>query len=192
MELIVISKETYFESEGKVINELFDSGIKIFHLRKPQSDLVSYVKLINEIDPSFHQQLSLHQFHELRSQFDITRLHYPEMERVAGLRSTAYINSTSIHNLKELEDLTQYDYAFFGPVFNSLSKPGYQGIVDQGFKLPPSPLKVIALGGINIENVEKVSEMGFDGLALLGAIWGDTKSAIKNFKKIKEICQDLM
>ncbi len=48
--------------------------------------------------------------------------------------------------------------------------------------------KVIALGGVNIEKIEQVMDMGFDGMALLGGIW-KSGNPIAQFKNIKEECE---
>lgn len=94
--------------------------------------------------------------------------------------------STSVHDLQTLQQLpSQFSYAFFSPVFDSISKQQYKGVVGEDFCLTDEqkPLQVIALGGIDADNVSKLVAMNFDGAALLGSIWNEPEKAVENFKK---------
>jgi thiamine-phosphate pyrophosphorylase len=73
-------------------------------------------------------------------------------------------------------------------VFDSISKQGYKGVAANDFYLrnEQKPLQVIALGGIDAQHIQPVTNMNFDGAALLGAIWGEPENAIENFKLCKQ------
>lgn len=193
MELFVISAPNYFKGEASLINSLFENGMPVFHLRKEGVDRLAYARLMEEIDESYHNRIALHQFHELILDFPaVKRLHYPEWLRKQNTSeqfTEGLILSTSIHHLVDLETLKGFDYTFYGPVFNSLSKSGYKGITDADFVLPervPGRTKAIALGGIDVEKIDTVNSMGFDGLAVLGAIWNDHLKAIAAFKALAD------
>lgn len=199
MELFVISDPFAFKGETALINSLFESGMSVFHLRKEGLGRADYAALLEGIQPQYHDRIALHQFHELILDFpDINRLHYQEWLR----RETAQqdlsnqkngrVLSTSIHQLASLQETTDFDYTFYGPVFNSISKPGYAGVIEQDFTLPVvRPARIIALGGIEWNNLEQVKALGFEGLAVLGAIWKDRIHAVSNFKNIQEKCRQL-
>lgn len=191
MELIVISAFTYFKDEGKIINKLFDNGLNILHIKKDPANSVQLLDLMWQIEPQYHERIALHQCHELKAEFGLNRLHYPEQMK-ATLQSSSLpadqVSSTSIHALKRLDELNGFAYTFFGPLFNSLSKKGYQGINDQEFRCPEADLKVIALGGITEKQVRQVADMGFDGLAVSGALWNAPDTALFHFKKIQSLC----
>lgn len=188
MAFIVISDPFYFNDEARLINQLFEAGMPYFHLRKPGTGKDHCANLISGIDPCYHERIALHQCHEMVENFPlITRLHYPEKYRKENdSYNRNYTRSTSIHSLKDLNKLTDFDYTFFGPVFNSLSKPGYSGLTSTELQLPSSSnrIKIIALGGIEENKIEKVKRMGFDGLAVLGSIWCNKKQVLSNFKKL--------
>nr|WP_068892526.1 thiamine phosphate synthase [Pedobacter panaciterrae] len=196
MKIIVIANPITLSNECKIINQLFESGLDIFHLRK-DSCTKSYCKqLISEIDEAYHSRIALHHYHELKDDFGIQRLHYKEAKRKqlevtkTTLNFKNMVLSTSIHQLEDINNLKGFDYTFFGPVFNSLSKPGYAGVLGDGFKLPKrlNNTKLIALGGIDADNAAELSLMGFDGVAVLGFIWNDPSKAVRNFKSIQERC----
>lgn len=193
--LIVISSPTPVIKEASLINQLFDEGLPVFHLRKPESSSQELVLLLQEIDPIHYSKITLHNHHYLAKSFGINRLHYTEASRkqltTIDLSEQKVENtlSTSVHNVSDYKNLTEhFSYAFLSPVFDSISKPDYQA---QKFDLTEvdknSNTKLIALGGINETNCNKAFEMGFDGIALLGAIWKDN-DGINNFKKISQIC----
>jgi thiamine-phosphate pyrophosphorylase len=194
MEPIIISSSTGFKAESDVVNRLFEAGLQIFHLRKPTYSMLDCRQLLGAINPLYHNRIALHQHHELAAEFNINRVHYPEALRnkqQGQLPETAKVRSTSIHKLNQLDSLGTFDYAFFGPVFNSLSKPGYRGIVAPLFRLDKGAVteKVIALGGIDSGNIVLVKEMKFDGIALLGCIWNHPREAVETFINIKSLWQ---
>lgn len=195
--LIVISSPTPIIKEASLINQLFDEGLSVFHLRKPESSSQELVLLLQEINPLHYSKIALHSHHYLAKSFGINRLHYTEASRKQlsdmnlSEQKVEHTLSTSVHRISDYKNLTDhFSYAFLSPVFNSISKPDYQA---QKFDLTEidknSTTKLIALGGIDETNCIKAYDMGFDGIALLGAIWNnqDKINVFKNIKKISQI-----
>ena len=93
--------------------------------------------------------------------------------------------------MSDFEELSSvFDYAFFGPVFESISKPNYVSNLDFKKELEQrknNKTALIALGGITSENIKTALTFGFDDVALLGSIWNNNHS-IENFK----LCHDLL
>ncbi|MFA6082850.1 thiamine phosphate synthase [Mucilaginibacter sp.] len=195
MDLIVISSPTVVDDESTIINNLFQAGLKYFHVRKRDNDINMVRQLLNRIAPQFHARISLHQFHQIANEYGIQRLHYTGQARMLSnaqkwqvQAKEGFTLSTSVHDITALHTLAHFDYAFYGPVFNSISKPGYQSTLPANFKLDRSNIKtkVIALGGVDGSNLTKVRAMGFDGAAILGTIWNDPDKAISHFTELKE------
>jgi thiamine-phosphate pyrophosphorylase len=194
MELIVISNPTAVVDESTLINKLFMAGLKHFHLRKPECDMLTVKRLLNGIAPRFYERIALHQFHEIATDYGIKRLHYTERAREASgtiqwqsKRDNGFTLSTSIHDVSILPGLTPFEYVFYGPVFNSISKPGYQSKLTANFKLDKTNIKprVIALGGVQLSNLAKVKAMNFDGVAVLGTLWNEPDKAVENYINLK-------
>ena len=195
MELIVVSNPDAVADETFIINDLFQSGLKYFHIRKPESDIHTVTKLLKGIAPRFYDRIALHQFHEMATDFGIKRLHYTEPARNAS-DSTKWQNqldkgftlSTSIHDIAVLPALKHFDYVFYGPVFDSISKPGYKSKLFADFKLDKNGIipKVIALGGIRVSNLKLLGAMGFDGAAVLGTLWNEPGKAAMHYNQLKE------
>lgn len=195
MELIVISNPVAVADECIIINTLFRAGLKYFHIRKPEGDFQTLKKLLDGIAPRFYERIALHQFHEMAGDYGIKRLHYTERTREASSpellkkrQAEGFILSTSIHDISLLPGLELFEYVFYGPVFSSISKPGYQSKVSVDFKWNKSHSKpnVIALGGVEAPNLTTVKTMGFDGAAVLGALWVEPEKAIGRYHQLKE------
>lgn len=193
--LYVISNPGPVANEASLINQLFDEGLAVFHLRKPHDSFKDVIQLLQDINPSYYPKIALHQHHSASPYFAITRLHYTEAMRKKvdqeslSRRKAKYILSTSVHSLADYQSLPEYfDYAFLGPVFNSISKPGYMA---QNFEVnqlnKKKDTKLIALGGIDEFNFHHTYGMGYDGIALLGAVW-NKEDQLRTFKTIQSKC----
>jgi len=178
MDVFVVTRPDYFEGEAERINQLFRNGMQVLHIRKPGNDPAAFRQLMAEIEPVFYDRITVHQHHELAAAFSLIRLHYPEKKRPSAgelgeMKRAGFIVSTSIHDLNALKDCAAYDYVFYGPVFNSISKPGYKSVLATDFTLPvrKDGPQLIAIGGVTLSKLQILKDMNFDGAALLGAVW---------------------
>jgi len=197
MKLLAISNPEFIPDEAELINSLFREGLVCLHIRKPESSEDKFRALINKIDPDFTDRIAIHQHHNLTEEFGIKRLHFTEKDRkmvdpeiLKTLKSNTFLLSTSIHDLAEMDSLSPYfNYAFFGPVFDSISKTGYKRVLPDDFYIKSESKKItlIGLGGISIENLEKVREMNFDGAAVLGLLWKEPENVIAKFREIRDL-----
>jgi thiamine-phosphate diphosphorylase len=195
MELIVITHPQMLPDEAAIVNELFAHGLTRLHVRKPEATEPELRALLEQIDQQFRNRIALHQHHALATALGITGLHFTESNRLAqspeafqSLKQNGHTLSTSLHEPADLEKLSHcFDYAFLGPVFDSISKTGYKAALASNFKLKKYGFsgKVIALGGINQANLSSIARMGFDGAAVLGTIWQNPENAIARFKNLK-------
>ncbi len=201
MRLIVISSPDVVEHEAQTVNQLFEAGMGCFHLRKPAASPAELKSFLDKLNPHFRKDVVLHQHHGLASEFNIKRLHYTESARLnidSGLfqnqLESGFSLSSSIHDFAEISKLTEFNYIFFGPVFNSISKPGYKGNLPANFRLKkinPAP-SIIALGGIETDNICMVRDMMFDGAAVLGAIWNKGNSPLENFIQLNDSLKTIL
>jgi thiamine-phosphate diphosphorylase len=192
MELIVITDPEMLPGEADVMNGLFALGLARLHVRKPEASEAAIKALIEEITQEFRDRIVLHQHHQLAEVFGISGLHFTEKNRLlqtadnlAGLKQQGFRLSTSLHDPDDLQGLSgSFDYVFLGPVFDSISKAGYQSILPDTFHLNKYDFtgKVFGLGGIDLNNIQTTVQMGFDGAAILGSIWQNPKNALDQYK----------
>lgn len=191
--MIVISSPAAVANQGKIINNLFNEGLKLLHIRKPNATKDYVVSIIESINLGHHSKLVLHQEYELASEFNIRHIHFtektmPDFEKITtGLgNKREWVFSASTHSIETFNKLPgHFTYAFLSPVYESISKFGYVSEVDiiksvnerTNFKT-----KLVALGGITNKNINETLINGFDDIALLGSIW-NADNPLKEFKK---------
>ena len=184
------------EREVDYINSLLYHGLSKIHIRKQGWSAEKIRQLISGIDGNYRDRLALHQNHELAEDLEVKHLHFKEADRkgvckalIEGLKESGFTLSTSAHFECLLPDLDSFDYVFFGPVFDSISKSGYQSTLPDNFRLNSSLKNVYAIGGVSDTNIETVMDMGFSGAALLGALWTEPAAALDNYLNIMKQCQ---
>jgi thiamine-phosphate pyrophosphorylase len=193
--MIVITSPIRIANKIDTIHSLFESGLELLHIRKPDFSEAEIKSFLSEIKTDFRQRLVLHSHHQLAAQFGIDRIHFTERtraetpeEHLNEWKEKGFTLSTSIHQMMDFEELSNYfDYAFFGPVFESISKLNYVSNLDFKKELEQrknNKTALIAVGGITPDNIKTALEYGFDDVALLGSIWNSNNS-LENFK----LCQ---
>lgn len=176
--IILLSLEETFEKETTLVNQLFESGLHLFHIRKYMFNDSDMKKYIHEIDVHFRNRLVLHSHRYLAADYGIKRVHFKEEDRLQNRQlpfQDMHILSTSVHTVNEFNSLDAvWSYAFFSPVFPSISKKGYgvhkNVLKDVKDKKNPN-VQMIALGGIDENNCQTAKIAGADGIALMGSIW---------------------
>jgi thiamine-phosphate pyrophosphorylase len=195
--LIVITSPEKLANESELINQLFDHGLEILHLRKPSCTKPDFETLLKSINLEHKRKVVLHQFHELASKYNVKGLHLREVSRkqlsISELKELSKElkrkNLTFSSSFHSKEDIivsgNVFDYVFLSPVFDSISKPDYVGLKFKVQSLK-CETKIIALGGIDTSNIYDTKELGFEGAAVLGAVWGESEKALETFINIKK------
>ena len=195
--MIAITNPIPIPNEIDTIHSLFENGLELLHIRKPEFTEIEMKNFIARIGREFSKQISLHSHHQLASAAGIHRIHFTEKRRfeiteegLINWKKSGFKLSTSIHNMIDFEQLPPvFDYAFFGPVFESISKPNYASAIDFQKELhlrKNNKTALIALGGITADKINTALDYGFDDVALLGTIWNSNHS-IENFKLCQKI-----
>ena len=195
MKLIVITAENIFEKEAEIINLLFENGLGVLHLRKPDSSSDNLKNLISEIDIQYHNRIVLHDHFELVDNFDLKGVHLNRRNSVIPAKTGLSI-SRSCHSLEEVKEYRdKSSYVFLSPVFNSISKEGYASNFSEETLLKAKEDgiindKIFALGGVSPQNIGIIRKYSFGGAVILGYLWGnveDTGDYISLLKRFKEL-----
>lgn len=176
--IIVISDSTFLTDEAVTVTALLRAGLDVFHIRKYDCADAELQVFIQDIPADLKNRLVLHHHHALGKELGLTRFHFSEQDRLAWQEKNwngveeQYTYSTSVHSLVEFNSLPDhFEYAFVSPVFDSISKQDYKAKKFDLSERTNEVAKLIALGGINRSNAQQAMTWGFDGVALLGAIW---------------------
>jgi thiamine-phosphate pyrophosphorylase len=187
MKIIAISYPEEYKEEHNIINELFNNGLEIFHLRKPLWTFDKIVSLLDMIDASFHNRIVLHSHYELSE--GLKGIHFTGKNKhlIKEYKNVNIHKSISCHSFEETQQYAEImDYSFISPVFDSISKKGYKANIDFAcLKENAKKQNLVLLGGINNINLNELKEIRPYGIAILGHLW-DSNNVIKAFKDIQE------
>jgi len=174
MRIVVISPEGRDAREIPAIGGFLEAGLTRYHVRKPAWSRDELEAWLLALPSAWRPALVLHQHHDLVDALGLGGQHVRDTEGSApGL-------SRSCHDVASLgRHMSLYPQVIFGPVFPSLSKPGH----GPSKEFPWASLRevltgrrdiaceVLAIGGITRRRLGRVAELGFDGAAVLGAVW---------------------
>lgn len=201
--MIVITNPIPIANEINTIHSLFENGLELLHIRKPNFSDSEMKQFISEIKLEERRRLVLHSHHHLAAIFGINKIHFSESKRKTmqllpgkspfeKYKTNDFHLSTSVHSIEDFNDLNcAFEYAFLSPVFPSISKENYSSktnLLEAIKNRTNFRTKLIALGGIEPKNTEQTLKKGFDNIASLGSIWNQN-NPIKNFKSCQKIVQ---
>jgi len=194
MKLVVISPEYADPREREVLGAMLAAGLERYHVRRPHATAAELAAWLEALPAEWRRRLVLHQHHELVERYALGGYHRRDVGSTAAATRGARpaYHSRSTHDVADLQALLgAADAVFFSPVFPSISKPGYA-------RSPALPVvsrllaartarqrltTVYALGGVAAENIAHARELGFDGGAVLGAIW-QAEDPVRAFQDI--------
>ena len=200
--LLIITHPEQVSGETQLWQQLLHAGADLILLRKPQWTMEAYAQALEQTDPACYPKIMIAGYWELYQRFGLMGVHLSgqrqeqtDAQLIADYRRQGCRTSTGMHNVAALPlAANSWDYLLLSPVFDSISKPGYKAQIPHGFKLQKNgcKAKVLALGGVDSTNAAQAKQMGFDGLALLGAIWQTPATAVQQLQLIKSIWNDPM
>lgn len=176
MEWIVITSPGFLQGEADFINRLFNHGLDRLHLRKPGADIGECRRLLDGISREWLPRIVVHDNFGLCREYGLGGVHLNGRNPMAPPNHEGSV-SRSCHSLEEISRYKgDCDYLTLSPIFNSISKQGYMAAFEpeQLAAARDSGLidsRVIALGGVTLENIPRVRELGFGGVAILGDVW---------------------
>jgi thiamine-phosphate pyrophosphorylase len=192
--IILISPPSQKSGEIEMLSRFFDAGLMRYHLRKPDWTADELSEFLDQVPVQYLRKIVVHRCPSLLNDFPLAGYHHRSTESLLDVEGSC---SRSLHLISELKNLeSSLDYAFFGPVYHSISKKGYtpkislseifaffnSGKLNELVKVP----KIYALGGIRRKKLKKLADIGFYGVALLGSVWGspDPLHSLNEFLKM--------
>ena len=200
MKLIVVTAPTFFVEEDQIITALFEEGLDILHLRKPETPAMYSERLLTLIPSIYHKRIVTHEHFYLQEEFQLMGIHLNARNPNEPHDYSGNVSCTC-HSLNELQNKKHfYDYVFLRPVYDCITKQG----ISAGFtaeelrKAGKERLidsKVMALGGITPDNILEIKDYGFGGAVVMGDIWNkfnactdhDYLEVIRHFKRLKQM-----
>lgn len=188
-QLIIFSPPENQANEIEQLIQMFDLGLELFHLRKPRFSEKQIAAYLVQIPEKYHPKIVTHSCYDIANKFNLKGIHLPELYRTdrKKLSKEYKIISTGFHNFEDWQNQQKnYQYVFLSPIFDSISKKGYMSNFTSNQlkeKLPNKTTKTFALGGITLDNLQQIKELGFDGAAMIGSVW-QAENPVEAFKKM--------
>lgn len=147
------------------------------HIRKPEASIDELERYILSLPSEYRQRYILSEHVELVKKFGLGGLHlssntWRHMEHRPTNLPADTLLGVSCHSAEELAALPFVpDYAYIGPVAESISKSGYgPTLSEQDLRklCAHTPFELVALGGVSPVNAARLLYMGFGKVAMLG------------------------
>jgi len=196
MKLIVITPSNTIENEYPILSKMLDMGLPSLYIRKPQLSKQELKDYLNEFTKDQRKKIIISKYYSLLINLDLKGIQISKRERKKKLKFLFFkvllrlikkncTIGTSCESLSSLNEVSgKFNYVTISPVFR-----GTNGQL-LGFNtgalmkmLPAYPDKVIARGGTTIDNIDKVKQIGFAGIAFHEYIWDDPEP-LAAFQKI--------
>lgn len=177
MRIVVISPESEDPREAAAMDGMFAAGLEQYHVRKPAWGGAELEAWLGRLPPACLGRIILHGHPEIAARLGLLGHH--DRDRTGSPSHAGY--SRSCHDLASLRrHLPAYRAILFGPVFPSISKPGYgpqaafpwdelKALLRR--KKLESGARVLAIGGVTAGRLARCRGIGFDGAAVMGAVW---------------------
>ena len=199
MKLIVMTKPTFFVEEDKILANLFEEGLENLHLYKPGSAPMYSERLLTLLGDEYHNKICVHGHYYLKEEYHLKGIHIDDAftEPPVGYKGNY---SRTCHAIREIKEAKKHsNYVFLHSIFDSqthadekasftreeLEQATEQGLIDK---------KVFALGGMNLETIREIKDLGFGGVVICGDLWNrfnihheiDYKELLNHFELLQK------
>ena len=196
MKILLMTTPFFFVEESQILTALFDEGLELLHLRKPDTEPVFSERLLSLIPESYHRYIVTHDHFYLKNEYGLRGVHLnsrnPELPN--GYKGAI---SCSCYNAAEvLERRKQMDYVFLqttdftAPESHEAAWSFLESVTRE---LSERELKkVFVSGGVTLDNLSRLRSLGFGGAVVYGDIWNrfniysqqDYRDLILHFRKM--------
>ena len=195
-----MTKPTFFVEEDKILANLFEEGLENLHLYKPGASPMYSERLLTLLGDDNRNRITVHGHFYLKEEYRLKGIHIDDAhtEPPVGYKGNV---SRTCHAISELKDAKKHsNYVFLHSIYDSqtnkdekssftrseLEAASKEGLIDK---------KVFALGGMNIDNVKEMKELGFGGVVICGDLWNrfnihneiDYKALLNHFERLQKM-----
>ena len=194
-----MTKPTFFVEEDKILANLFEEGLENLHLYKPGASPMYSERLLTLLGEGYHSKITVHGHFYLKEEYRLKGIHIDDAhtEPPSGYKGNV---SRTCHLIEELKEAKKKaNYVFLHSIFDSqtnvdekasftmtqLEEAAKNGLIDK---------KVYALGGMNLDTIKAVKNLGFGGIVICGDLWNrfnihneiDYKALLNHFEKLRK------
>ena len=194
-----MTKPSFFVEEDKILVNLFEEGLDNLHLYKPGASPMFSERLLTLLGENYYSKITVHGHFYLKEEYRLKGIHIDDAftEPPTGYKGNV---TRTCHAISELKEAKKHsNYVFLHSIYDSQSNPDEKqsftydelkaasksGLIDK---------KVYALGGINLDNIRSIKDLGFGGIVICGDLWNrfnihnelDYKDLLVHFEKLRK------
>ncbi len=192
-----MTQPTYFVEEDKILTALFDEGMDMLHINKPEPDLTYAERLLSLLPKNRMDRISVHQHYFLRKEYGLRGIHIdnPADEIPADFKRHVTRSTPNISDLKAMKK--QCDYVMLHSLYDSLHDEVRASLTEDDMRAARKEglidRHVYALGGMSLETIPRAKDLGFGGVVICGDLWNrfsiqhemDFRGVIEHFRKLR-------
>ena len=193
---IISEENTTYSSPGKLAQSFYQAGGRVIQLRLKSLTARGLTTLVKSLKENFPDLLII-----VNDRIDVALAGGADgvhlgakdipLKRARAISAELIIGvTTRSPKLAILNEKNGADYLGVGSIFLSPTKPSARVIGIEGLKkvCKSAHIPVIAIGGIGVENFEKVLRAGAEGIAVISAL-REPASAEKLFERVREFAR---
>jgi len=194
MKLAVVSTPHFFVEEHQILTALFDEGLELLHLRKPESEPVFCERLLTLIPIAYRKRIVVHDHFYLQHEYSLRGIHL-NMRNPEPPRAYRGTLSCTCHTPEEVRQRKkQMDYVFLSGVFGTDSAAFSAAQLREMSKAGTLGSKVYAQGNISLDNIGTLKDYGFGGAVVFSDLWNrfniystqDFSDIIAHFRRLQK------
>ena len=199
MKVVLMTRPTFFVEEDKILSSLFEAGLDDLHLFKPGSSPMYSERLLTLLPDDYRKRITVHDNYYLKEEFKLRGIHIDDETTPAPNGYKGHISRSCSHLDLLKETKKHADYVLLKYIFDSQTEPdrkatftleqlqeaSRRGLIDR---------HVYALGGMNLDTIKAVRDLGFGGIVISGDLWNrfnihqelEYQALIDHFCKIRK------
>ena len=194
-----MTKPTFFVEEDKILTNLFEEGLENLHLYKPGASPMYSERLLTLLGEDYNSKITVHGHFYLKEEYHLKGIHIDDAhtEPPTGYKGNV---SRTCHLIEELKEAKKKsNYVFLHSIFDSQTNIDEKASftmeqLEEAAKNNLIDKKVYALGGMNLDTVKAVKDLGFGGIVICGDLWNrfnihneiDYKALLSHFEKLRK------
>ena len=199
LSLYVITDENLLRKDiEKAVEEAIKGGATVIQYRaknKDTLDMYNEATRIKKVCDKYNIPLIINDRVDIALAVDASGVHVGQedmpvevVRRLIGFQKIVGLSTKNINQVKQANNLP-IDYIGFGSIFPTNTKENAKvaGLDQLKKAVEISVQPVVAIGGINHENVEQVLETGCKNIAVVSAVFKDRKKIEENTRKLYKI-----
>ena len=201
MKLILLTHPDFFIQEHIILDAMFEEGLDMLHILKPNSEPIFCERLLKLMDKGWRKKIVTHEHFYLKNEFKLHGIHLIQRNPEAPAKYRGHVSCSCFSMEEVVRRKPKCDYVFLSQIYDGITKPDFKssfselelqdatshGIIDS---------KVMAFGGISLDNIDNLKSYGFGGVVIFGDIWkrfdfhssSSYKGVINYFKQLRRKC----